>query len=774
MAIQLTGTPVEDDDWTVTLDVGGTSHTVTVAEDQTLAQIAAALAEDINNDANADFTAVGDGVFLVIVNRAGTAFVAALDDDATGTVDTTTNTTLVTFSGAPLTGELWSVELDDTTDQTTHTAPISVGKTRADALAELALNINSSAVAAFTAMSEGDILIIVNKDDVTFTATFAVVPTGIGDLDTATAEATTIALTGTPDEGEVYSVTLDALSDGIAESRHAVLIGGGETLAEVARALADDINATAAGDFTAGADGSTLIIVNRAGTAFSVDFDIAPGVVESSAAVVTTRADGINYYGLETLNIDLGEGDDVFNVQGTTARTNLNLHDGDERLYVSSTADFDLDTSTDFLRGHLHDVDGMLNIDVGAGRHLLMVSDEAATIGDPDVLITDQTPIAEARDATVPAADIYMFGPATGIITYVADADAHFAEGITIWTGFGNDVIAIDGTHLRDLLDGDDNPIRTVTTLNTGLGDDQVTVNLHETVVPEVQTITVDSAETSVELTLPDVLVSGVPATAIIDPNAPEVTIASTLEVEYKKVFGDIDLTVTRQEPDANTIILTVIFGGMPAGFDFAQMQPDVGIVATLVAGREADGFFVLNTQGPYDDFLATSDADIVLGAGSTLPLVVFGGQDDDTIETGFGEDIVFGDRGRVYYRDDAGVLVTILGNGGPGDKTDGVERLPIKLFTVDPTVGGDDGITTNDADDRVFGGINNDTINAGEGNNIILGDSGFIEYAIEPRGDVDPTTATSTTVLLSGVPVENEIWTLTLSDDVVSTDHTV
>ena len=27
---------------------------------------------------------------------------------------------------------------------------------------------------------------------------------------------------------------------------------------------------------------------------------------------------GISYYGVETLNIDLGSGDDVFNVQGTT------------------------------------------------------------------------------------------------------------------------------------------------------------------------------------------------------------------------------------------------------------------------------------------------------------------------------------------------------------------------------------------------------------------------------------------------------------------------
>ena len=36
-------------------------------------------------------------------------------------------------------------------------------------------------------------------------------------------------------------------------------------------------------------------------------------------AVVNARPPGIDYYGVDTLNIDLGSGNDVFNVQGTTA-----------------------------------------------------------------------------------------------------------------------------------------------------------------------------------------------------------------------------------------------------------------------------------------------------------------------------------------------------------------------------------------------------------------------------------------------------------------------
>jgi hypothetical protein len=71
------------------------------------------------------------------------------------------------------------------------------------------------------------------------------------------------------------------------------------------------------------------------------DLVIDPVDIDTSLLVgklaVATRINGINYYGAETMNIDLGSGDDVFNVQGTTAKTNLNLHQGDERIYVSSS-----------------------------------------------------------------------------------------------------------------------------------------------------------------------------------------------------------------------------------------------------------------------------------------------------------------------------------------------------------------------------------------------------------------------------------------------------
>ena len=175
------------------------------------------------------------------------------------------------------------------------------------------------------------------------------------------------------------------------------------------------------------------------------------GWVDASALTGTlalaTRMDGINYYGVETLNIDLGSGNDVFNVQGTTATTNLSLAAGDERVYVSSGAHYGQADHPDYLYGNLDQVLGALNIDAGTGRHQLMISDEAALVGDSDVRITD-----------APGSEILVRGLAPAPITFKAAANGTFADGVTIWSGSGADRIHIDATHERA-------GVRTVTSL---------------------------------------------------------------------------------------------------------------------------------------------------------------------------------------------------------------------------------------------------------------------------------------------------------------------
>jgi len=367
---------------------------------------------------------------------------------------------------------------------------------------------------------------------------------------------------------------------------------------------------------------------------------------------VGNRREGVNYYGLannEWLNIDLGSASDVFNARGTTAITNVYAHGGDDRFYVSELANETIASAfgigmpkTDFLEGNLDFIRGNLNVDAGAGRHLLFISDEAATVGDPNVVITDH-PTTSTR---VNGAEIEIRGLAPASIDYLAAAGTagNFADGITMWSGYGNDGVTIDGTHERNVPAPGGGTLRTITTLNTGLGDDTVT--------------------------------------------------------------------------------------------------------ATLTAGQ--DGFFVLNTQGPYNEFWSYTDADKVYGQTSTLPLIVFGGQGNDLIVGGQGDDLLFGDRGRVLYFTDPSAIplisytitdaqllglestaVSVLGHGGHLDKTDGVVR-PIGLaISVDRLIGGIDTIYGNGGQDVAIGGAAGDFMDGGNDRDLLFGDNAAVQRRI-------------------------------------------
>ncbi len=300
---------------------------------------------------------------------------------------------------------------------------------------------------------------------------------------------------------------------------------------------------------------------------------------------------GVDYQGLERLEIRFGSGDDVANVRGTSAATTLDLGAGDERIYVASQAALGLNETTDFLRGDLDALVGDLTIAAGSGRHLLMVSDEASTAGDGDV----------TWSATA------ITGLAAGDIDYDSAADGDFAAGITVWSGSGADHIQVSGSHLRE-------GVRTTSTLNSGAGDDRVEID--------------------------------------------------------------------------------------------------------LAAGR--DGFFVLNTQGGDDRVDASA---------SSLPLIIFGGLGADDIRGGSGDDVIFGDRGRVEYRDATGRVTARLGAGGAGDFGDGVRRPIGGIATVASLAGGSDTLDGGAGDNVLLGGEGNDRLATGDGDSVLLGGDGVVRF---------------------------------------------
>ncbi|MER2250684.1 hypothetical protein ABS772_12255, partial [Methylorubrum podarium] len=91
----------------------------------------------------------------------------------------------------------------------------------------------------------------------------------------------------------------------------------------------------------------------------------------------------------------------------------------------------------------------------------------------------------------------------------------------------------------------------------------------------------------------------------------------------------------------------------------------------------------------------------LTLGDGDNLAL---GGTEADAITAGTGADVILGDFGSVTY-DAAGLLTQIL--------------------STDTGLGGDDTVMAGDGDNLVLGGFGADTIDTGAGADIVLGDSG-------------------------------------------------
>ncbi|MCI0535950.1 MAG: hypothetical protein L0Z50_12060 [Verrucomicrobiales bacterium] len=147
----------------------------------------------------------------------------------------------------------------------------------------------------------------------------------------------------------------------------------------------------------------------------------------------------------------------------------------------------------------------------------------------------------------------------------------------------------------------------------------------------------------------------------------------------------------------------------------------------------------MLNGNGGDDGILGDyGQVILVNGLIITIESTDPGNGGDDTIQTHDGHDAVIAGAGADTTSDSSGNNV-ILGDSGKIDYTQGSGVLET-IETVAPALGGNDAITTGDGADRILGGIGNDTITAGEGDNIVIGDNGLMQYnASAPGFDSDP-----------------------------------
>ncbi|WP_238256933.1 beta strand repeat-containing protein, partial [Methylorubrum podarium] len=166
------------------------------------------------------------------------------------------------------------------------------------------------------------------------------------------------------------------------------------------------------------------------------------------------------------------------------------------------------------------------------------------------------------------------------------------------------------------------------------------------------------------------------------------------VETTDDKVGGDDTITVG----DGVAVILGGSGGdAIAAGNGRGTVLGDNGQATFDAQGRVLRVATTAATAGARDE--------ITLGDGGS---VVIGGVGADAIRTGSGADVILGDNGGAVFAD--GVLVSVE--------------------TMESSFGGGDTIAAGEGDNVVFGGVGADDITTGAGLDIILGDDGTATFA--------------------------------------------
>ena len=149
-----------------------------------------------------------------------------------------------------------------------------------------------------------------------------------------------------------------------------------------------------------------------------------------------------------------------------------------------------------------------------------------------------------------------------------------------------------------------------------------------------------------------------------------------------------------------------------------AESNPSVTDAYTIDLNDNVPGIFALNMEGGLNNIIQASQ--------SELPLVLFGGEGNNTIYGGQGGDIIVGHEGLVDYADASGNVITRLGLG----LNDGTVLSPGQAPTTDTQIpyyqnnnSFNPATLIETRNDTSSTGL--DTIVAGAGNNVILGGAG-------------------------------------------------
>ncbi|NJO77574.1 MAG: hypothetical protein HC827_03010 [Cyanobacteria bacterium RM1_2_2] len=432
-----------------------------------------------------------------------------------------------------------------------------------------------------------------------------------------------------------------------------------------------------------GGDGQDRMTVNDSG-----DGSDNAGVLTNTSLTGLGMAAGVQYSGLETLDVQLGSGSDTFTVQSTSTEVILSTGSGSDIINVGNLAK------------QLDEITAVLTIDGGTGS---------------DVLNLDDSGDSQANSGTISRSQISGLGLG-GTLTY-SNLDAlnlrlgsaqdqlsieSMMVNTTIDTAAGDDVVTIgDSTNAADLNGA-------TLTLTAQTGDDQVMANVQN----GEWLLDLGAGDDRLEASVSDLqrfaVIGGRGADQItIDRSTSTQAVILTDEGTIEYVGQTLTRVIGTGAGEADVLQLhsgtnTVITGG---GGDV------VGITGGSSTVLTDDGEVRFDAQGQIASIISTN-----LGDGAADQITLQGGNNQviagagaDQITASGGTNVVMADEARMMLN--TGVLAEIQ--------------------SLNPTVGGDDSILLTGGMQIVIAGAGSDEITTeGAGlTSVVIGDSGVAQF---------------------------------------------
>ncbi len=358
-----------------------------------------------------------------------------------------------------------------------------------------------------------------------------------------------------------------------------------------------------------------------------------------------TLPQAIEYTGLSDLTIGLGSGNDIINVQGTTAHTILRTNAGDESFYVASLANVRLDDDPDdTLSGDLNAILGDLELVAGSGTHTLLMSDEADTL--------DTTGASWARGAEGMAeSEMTLAGLSGGRIGFSSDTESgDFSGGVNLWLGQANDQFAIDATHRRA-------GVHTITTVWANTGNDNITMALDEN---QDDTLVVHGQEG-------------------------QDTLNGSASTHRLYLFGEQDADTLSGGSNDDVIFgdFGSVEGDWRAPMASETLSPELG-GSDIIVGNAGNDILFGGSGNDTIDGMAGSDVilgdhgsyDFTAPAGQTILSIESAYAGNDTLFGGAGDDFILGQQGddMIYGQDGQDDLIGGHNHAGGADGADVID----------------------------------------------------------------------------------------------------